>query len=61
MRIVEFHKIYPEEPIFTFGGRSFRYCWVNDNGKVDIGVYSYSEDLCYDYFGFRTEVLGLDC
>jgi hypothetical protein len=42
-----------EEP-FMMGGRKFQFVTVkNSKGRTDIGVYSFAEDLCYDYAFWR--------
>jgi hypothetical protein len=54
MTPVEFHKEYPGEVPFEMGGQKWIYCWGKyPNGKTDIAVYSYANDLAYDYNDFR--------
>ena len=60
VKIVEHYREFKEEPIFTHGGKRYRYCWVKNEGRVNIGVYCLDEDLCYEYHGFRKYVLGID-
>lgn len=51
---VEYLKPMSNEEPFMMNGEKFEYCWAKyPNGKVDIGVYAYSGDVCYGYNAFR--------
>lgn len=53
---VEYLKPMTGEEPFMLGGEKFQYCWAKyPNGKVDIGVYAFSGDICYGYQAFRTQ------
>lgn len=54
MQVVEFYKDYNGEHPFEIGGQKYVYCWGKyPTGKVDVAVYSYANDLAYDYNDFR--------
>jgi hypothetical protein len=51
---VEYHSERAGEPTFLLGGKKYQYVNAKyPNGKLDIGVYSHSEDLVYAYDAFR--------
>ena len=63
---VEYVKEYSDETPFEWKGNKYVYCWGRypkneqfPDGKVDIAVYSYSNDLAFGYKWFRTNVLGI--
>jgi len=59
-RLVEFLKDYPGEPVFQHGGENWQYCWCTyPNGRTDVGVYRFYEDVCYGYTHFQRDWLGL--
>jgi len=48
-----------EEP-FEMYGKKWQFCNVKDSkGKLDIGVYCFQEDRCYNYNYFR-EAMNLN-
>ena len=51
---VEYSKPMQGENPFILNGEKFEYCWAKyPDGKIDIGVYAYSGDMCYGYQAFR--------
>ncbi len=51
---VEYHKDMSGEEPFTLGNNKYQYVWaIYPNGKKDIGVYAFGQDLVYDYEVFR--------
>lgn len=58
---VEYVREYPSEEDFMHKGKKYQYCWAKyPNGKVDLGVYSYSGDITYGYKWFRKTMLGIN-
>lgn len=51
---VEYHSQRQGEEPFMLGGTKYEYVNAKyPNGKIDIGVYSFAEDLVYSYNSFR--------
>lgn len=51
---VEYHSQRQGEKPFMMGGTKFEYVNATyPNGKIDVGVYSFAEDLVYSYNSFR--------
>ena len=51
---VEYLKDMSGEEPFMLRGNKYQYVWAKyPNGKKDIGVYAFSQDLVYDYNVFR--------
>ena len=47
-----------EEPFFI-RDRKYQYCNCKySDGKIDIGVYSFTGDICYGYTYFQKYILG---
>lgn len=56
MKAVEYNKEYEGEHPFELNGKKYVYCWGKyPNGKIDLAVYSFSNDIAYDYNDFRAE------
>lgn len=54
MKVVEYLKPMNGESPFMLGGKRFEYCWGKyPDGRKDIAVYSYNEDMAFDYNDFR--------
>ena len=50
----EYHSERAGETVFFIQGRKFQYCNIKrPDGVIDIAVYSFAEDLCYNYLTFR--------
>ena len=57
---VEYLSQMSGEVPFEKGGRKYEYVWAKyPDGKRDIGVYSFSEDLVYNYTSWR-KMVGID-
>jgi hypothetical protein len=51
---VEYMKDMPGEEPFMLHGQKFQYVWCKyPNGKEDIGVYAFGQDMCFGYNAFR--------
>lgn len=51
---VEYYKAMNGEEPFMMNGNKYEYCWAKyPNGKVDIAVYAYGQDLVISYKVFR--------
>ena len=52
--LVEFVRTRPGEDPFILGSQRYQFVTVrNATGAIDIGVYCFSTDLCYDYLAWR--------
>ena len=53
--LVEFIRLREGEEPFQMHGETFQFVTVkNPSGSLDIGVYHYQTDLCYDYLAWRS-------
>jgi len=51
---VTYLKPATDEEIFTLNGTRWQFCWCKySNGRTDLGVYSFSGDVCYGYSVWR--------
>lgn len=54
MKTVEFLRLRSFEDPFILHGQRFQFVTVrNADGREDIGVYAFAQDLCFDYSDFR--------
>ncbi|NBS67817.1 hypothetical protein EBT31_02745 [bacterium] len=54
MKTVEFLRLRSFEDPFILHGQKFQFVTVrNADGREDIGVYAFAQDLCFDYADFR--------
>lgn len=59
--VVPFHSQRSGEEPFIIDGIKWEYVNADYNGKIDIGVYRYGQDITYSYDWFRKNVLkGMD-
>lgn len=57
--VVQFKKEKPGEEKFVINGITWQYVWaVYPDGKSDIGVYRYGQDIVYAYDWFMKEIIG---
>ena len=56
---VEYVRDRAGEDPFILAGKKWQFVTVTDEGREDIGVYSFSEDRCYHY-GYWRESMNLN-
>jgi len=58
---VEFSEDLKGEPVFNLEGKKFKYVWAKyPDGSKDIGVYSFDEDLVYNFKWFRKNMMNMN-
>lgn len=58
---VEYSQDLQGEPTFNIGDKKYKYVWAEyPDGKKDIGVYSFDEDLVYNFGWFRVNMMGMN-
>jgi len=55
--VLPFHSERSGEEPFIIDDIKWQYCNVNNNGKINLGVYRFGQDMCYSYEWFNANVL----